>query len=193
MKYQFMNDVQELLELPFVFAEIPRRNKTAGDYSFFDQACSTIGNNIEMNDTNAGGKAMKYCLIKGLQNVYLHRVGKVVDQDNYVSIFLKYYDRCIENDVKIGCISISFGKDATFFFQNSKPKILSTISLSKTVQIFRDYLALKEKKIKEPTIEQFCENEKRMKELEAQLATLKEENEKLKIKNNKISKVISGM
>lgn len=194
MKYQFIEDVRELLELPFMFAELPHETKnTVHSCSFFDQACYAIGNNIGDTGMNIGAKASTYCLIKGLSAVYFHNYGKPIDPDNYVSIFLKYHDKCIKNNMEITSYAIKFENNAIFYFQDKDPKYLSTISLSKTVQIFRDYLALKEKKYKEPTVEQFYENEKRIKELEAQLANIKEDNEKLKTKNKQISKVISGM
>ena len=194
MKYQFIEDVRELLELPFAFAEIPHKTKnTVNSCSFFNQACYAIGNNIDDIEKNIGGKTLIYCLIKGLSAVYFHNYGNPIDPDNYVSIFLKYHDKSIRNNLEITSYAIKFENNAIFYFQDKNPKYFSTISLSKTIQIFRDYLALKEKKYKEPTVEQFYENEKRIKELEAQLANIKEDNEKLKTKNKQISEVISGM
>ena len=183
--------IEELLFVPFTFVE------NIG-YDWVKSTCffEEVRVSLPKRDFGMAHSILIWLLVEALETVcehYFDDEDETIDKYNHVSNFLKILTKHKSFSDKSVIIPVPIGKYKFFEFTEYKLGSLTDISLTEVVQIFRDYLALKEKKIKEPTIEQFCENEKRMKELEAQLATLKEENEKLKIKNNQISKIISEM
>jgi hypothetical protein len=173
--------LEELLIAPFAVVEnIYYGEEESND--FFDEARYSISK----RNLGTVQSILAFLLVEALETVYEHDFDDedcIVDENNCVSKFLKILSKHKSFGNRLATITVPIRKYKAFKFTEHIVESLSDISLTKVVQIFKEYLALVEK----------TDPQKSVEELEKEIEELKNENSYLKEKQKNISNIVSEL